>query len=53
MKSKKIPMNINVYLPEEHKKILEKIAEKEERSVARQVSFIVKKYLEDNIEKED
>ena len=40
---------------EEDKKKLEEIAEKEERSLARQVSFIIKKYLEDNnhIKKEE
>ena len=41
-------MNINISIYEEDKKTLEEIAEKEERSVARQVSFIIKKYFEDN-----
>ena len=48
-------MNINISMYEEDKKKLEEIAEKEERSLARQVSFIIKKYFEDdnNIEKEE
>ena len=55
MKRKKIPMVINISLYEEDKKTLEALAEKEERSMARQISFIIKKYLEDNnhLERDD
>lgn len=39
---------INVYMDDKTKALIEKIAERERRSVSGQIMFIVEKWLEDN-----
>ncbi len=44
---KRNQININISLTDKERKKLEEIAEDEDRSLARHVSFIVRKYLKD------
>ena len=45
---KRKQININISLTDEERRMLEEISEHDDRSIARQVSFIVRKYIREN-----